>query len=220
MTKQTKITIVSFLFLIVFLADIWGIVNQNKTAVFVFKPLLMTTLAILYIVAAKKPNFWYISALFFSFWGDVLLLFNEQYFVLGLASFLLAHIFFIKITAGFLKQVSFKKILWASLPFTVFFIILLNVIFDGLGDMKIPVIVYGMVISSFGAITFLNYITQKNSANLWLFLGAIIFITSDSLLAINRFYEAKEIYGILVMITYVVAQYFICKSMITRSFDV
>jgi len=67
MTKPTKVTIVSILFLIVFLADIWGIVNQNKSAVFVFKPLLMTLLAILYLVAAKKPSFWYISALFFSF---------------------------------------------------------------------------------------------------------------------------------------------------------
>ncbi len=216
MKKQTKITIASIVFLAVFMADVWAVITDNSIGEMIFKPLLMTTLAIVYLVSVKKSNFWFISALFFSFWGDVLLLFKEQFFVFGLASFLLAHIIYIKITAGFLQKISIKKILLATLPFVVFFVLLLNLIFDGLGVMKIPVIIYGITISSFGAVALLNYISRKTTDSLWLFLGAIVFIVSDSVLAINRFYEAKEVYGIIIMITYIVAQYFICKSIIFK----
>jgi len=216
MKNQTKTTIATILFLAVFIADIWAVTTNNRVGELILKPLLMTTLAIVYLLSVKKPNFWFVSALFFSFWGDVLLLFKEQYFVFGLASFLVAHILYIKITAGFLKKVAIAKIVLATAPFVLFLALFLNLIFDNLGEMKIPVIVYGITISSFGAVTFLNYISHKTTVNLWLFLGALIFISSDSLIAINRFYEAKEIYGVLIMTTYIVAQYLICRAIIVK----
>ena len=58
---------------------------------------------------------------------------------------------------------------------------------------------------------------DKFNINLWLFLGAIIFIISDSMIALGKFYHPKEIYGIAIMITYVVAQYLICKAMIIKN---
>ncbi|MEE9408500.1 MAG: lysoplasmalogenase [Polaribacter sp.] len=215
MTKQTRVTIASLFFLIVVILHVYGLLNHEMLA-FSTKPLLMVTLVLVYLSAVKKPNFWYVSALFFSFWGDVLLLFKEQFFVFGLASFLLAHILYIKITAGFLKKISLQKVTMVSLPFVVFFFSLLYLIKGNLGEMLVPVIVYGITISSFGAVTLLNYVQEKSTENLWLFLGAIIFITSDSLIAINKFYEPKAMYSISIMITYIVAQYLICKALIVK----
>jgi hypothetical protein len=80
MTKQTKTTIASSAFLAVVVLHILGLLFSEKIA-FLSKPFLMTTLVIVYLIAVKKPNFWYVSALFFSFWGDVLLLFKNQFFV-------------------------------------------------------------------------------------------------------------------------------------------
>ena len=216
MTKQTKTTIASIAFLAVVVLHILGLLFSEKIA-FLSKPFLITTLVIVYLVAVKKPNFWYVSALFFSFWGDVLLLFKNQFFVYGLASFLLAHIMYIKITASFIKKVSLQKVVLASLPFAVFLFSFLYLIIDNLGEMKIPVIFYGVVISSFGALSFLNYMQEKNTANSWLFLGTIIFIISDSLIALNKFYEPKEFYDISIMLTYIVAQYLICRAIITKT---
>lgn len=217
MSKQAKITIASVLFLITAIVDVYAVISKNELLEIIFKPLLMTTLVIVYLVAVKKPNFWFVSALFFSFWGDVLLLFKEQFFVFGLASFLLAHVLYIKITARFLKKIPPKIILLGSLPFVIFFFSLLYLIKDNLGEMLIPVAVYGITISTFGALTFLNYINKKNTANLWLFLGALIFIASDSLIATNKFYEVQEIYSVLIMVTYILAQYLICKAIIAKS---
>ncbi len=216
MTKQTRITTASLLFLAVVILHITGVLFNQKMA-FISKPFLMTSLVIIYLASVKKPNFWFISALFFSFWGDVLLLFKEQFFVFGLGSFLLAHILYIKITSEFIKKISLQKVILVCIPFVVFLFSFLFLIKDNLGGMKIPVIVYGVVISSFGAVALLNYVEEKNTANLWLFLGAIIFIVSDSLIAVNRFYEPKEMYQICIMLTYIVAQYLICKAVIAKT---
>ncbi len=217
MKRETKITIASILFLISAMVDIYAVITNHKILEIIFKPLLMTTLVIVYLVSVKKPNFWLVSALFFSFWGDVLLLFKEQFFVFGLASFLLAHVLYIKITAGFLNKISPKKILIGSIPFVVFLLVLLNLIKNNLGEMLIPVVVYGIVISTFGAVALLNYMAKKSTENLWLFLGAIIFIASDSMIALNRFYESQEIYSVSIMVTYIVAQYLICKAIIIKN---
>jgi uncharacterized membrane protein YhhN len=216
MTEQRKTTIASIIFLVVVVLHTLGLLLNEKIA-FLSKPFLITTLVIVYLVAVKKPNFWYVSALFFSFWGDVLLLFKNQFFVYGLASFLLAHIMYIKITASFIKKVSLQKVVLACLPFAVFLFSFLYLIIDNLGEMKIPVIFYGVVISSFGALSFLNYMQEKNTANSWLFLGTIIFIISDSLIALNKFHEPKEFYAISIMLTYIVAQYLICRAIITKT---
>ncbi|QOD60849.1 lysoplasmalogenase [Polaribacter haliotis] len=215
MTKQIKITTASILFLAVVIFHIYGLL-ESETLAFFTKPFLTITLVIIYLVSVKKPSFWYVSALFFSFWGDVFLLFKEDFFLFGLASFLFAHILYIKISADFLKKIKPHKILLVSFPFVIIFIGLLWLLKDDLGDFLIPVIVYGITISSFGAITLLNYVEEKRTENLWLFLGALIFIISDSVLAINKFYEAREMFEVVIMVTYIIAQYLICKALIAK----
>ncbi len=204
-------------FLLVSVADLYAILVHNETIEFVAKPLLMVSLAILYLVSVTKPNFWYISALFFSFWGDSLLLFKDQYFVFGLASFLLAHVFFTTVSSSYLKRISKGKIISHSVPFLLFLVFLLWMISGNLGEMLLPVIVYGIVISVFGVVSFLVYTQEKSTENLWLFLGALIFIASDSVLAINKFYESQEIFGVIIMVTYIIAQFLICKAIISKS---
>tara|TARA_R110001592_G_scaffold33719_5_gene116592 strand:- start:997 stop:1659 length:663 start_codon:yes stop_codon:yes gene_type:complete len=218
MTKKTKTTIASSIFLAVVVLHIFGILRNDFLA-FISKPFIITTLVIIYLVSVKKPNFWYVSALFFSFWGDVLLLFKDQFFVFGLASFLLAHILYIKIVAEFIKKISLQKVFIVCLPFVVFLFSFLYLLKDNLGEMTIPVIIYGVVISSLGAISLLNYIQEKSTVNLWLFLGAIIFIISDGLIAVHKFINPNEIYQICIMLTYIVAQYLICKAIIAKTLD-
>lgn len=216
MTKRTKITTASILFLAVVSLHIYGVLFSEKLA-FSSKPFLMTTLLIVYLVSIDKPDFWFISALFFSFWGDVLLLFNEQFFVFGLGCFLIAHIFYIKLCVEYINKTSFKKLALVCFPFLLYLSSFFYVIKDGLDQMQFPLVVYGIVICSFGIVALLNYIQNKSTDNLWLSLGAIIFIVSDSLIAINKFYAPSERYQFLIMITYIVAQYLICKSMIVKT---
>lgn len=217
MTKQIKTTIASIVFLLVAITDVYAVITQNKSLEMIFKPLLMTTLVVVYLMSVKKPNFWLISALFFSFWGDVFLLDKANYFVFGLASFLLAHVMYIKMTTQFLTKKAVSKIVLAAIPFVLLFTGLLFLIFDNLAEMLVPVIVYGITIATFGASTLLNYQQEKSTANTWLLLGALLFIASDSLIALNNFYQPKHLFDVSIIILYVVSQYLIVKAMVAKT---
>ena len=216
MTAKTKITTAKILFLVVVILHFIGLFYNHLLA-FVSKPLLMTALVFVYLVSVQKANFWYVSALFFSFWGDVLLLFNNQYFILGLGSFLITQLLYIKLIISLIKRVTLSKITIVSLPFLFYFLSFLHLILDKVIDIKLPVIVYGFVLSLFGILSFLYYLQQKTTASLWLFLGAILFMLSDSIIALNQFYNTKIDAQIYIMLTYILAQYLICKSFISQT---
>ena len=215
--QNKKALVISLLFLVISVFEIYGTIQNSKLLEFIFKPLITVSLALLYIVSVKKPSFLFISALFFSFWGDVLLLFPEKYFVLGLVSFLLTHLIFIKIIRGFISNVDSRLFLKSAIFFVAYFGGIIYLIFENLNELLIPVLVYGLVISTFGTFATVNYIKNKATENLWLLVGALIFILSDSIIAINKFYMENASLGSLIMITYIVAQYLICKAMIAKS---
>lgn len=217
MTKKIKFTLTFILFLLVSFIDVYAVIVQDKTLDMIFKPLLMTALVIVYLVSVKKPNFWLVSALFFSFWGDVFLLDKTNYFVFGLGSFLIAHSLYIVMTKQFLTKFNIKELLICFPPFAMIFLGVLQFIKHNLGEMLIPVIVYGLVISAFGAFTLLNYRQERTTQNMWLLLGAILFIASDSLIAINNFHSPKQLFNVSIIILYIVSQYLIVKAVIAKS---
>ncbi|MCL7763124.1 lysoplasmalogenase [Polaribacter sp. Z014] len=216
MKNHNKTLSASAFFLIVVVLHLSGLLF-NDTLAFITKPFIAISLVMVYLTSVNKANYWYVAALFFSLWGDLFLLLKAEFFMFGLVAFLMAHILYIKIAAGYVKKINFIKIITASIPFIIVFGAVVFLISEHLGAMLFPVIVYGIVICSFGTLTLLNYLQEKSTENLWFFLGAVFFILSDSLLAINKFYEAREVYGISIMITYIVAQYLICKTMIGKS---
>ncbi len=218
MSNQTKIIIPTVLFFIAAIADIWGIITVNETMKTIAKPMLLTLLAVVYLASVKKPIFWYVLGMFFCFVGDVLLMFEgANFFMFGLSVFLLAHVVYIKVTSSFLPKDLTVKMISSAFPFVLFFAILMYLIYPNLGKMLLPVVVYGITISTFGAVAFLNYRSEKSTENLWLFVGAILFILSDSLIAVNKFFEPNEIHGVSIMVSYILAQFLICKAMIVKS---
>ena len=216
MNKQTKIIIASIVFLLIAITDVFAVINQNKSLEIIFKPLLMVTLVIVYLLSVKKANFWLVSALFFSFWGDVFLLDKTNSFVFGLASFLVAHIMYIKMVSNFLQKTSVIKKVTAAMPFVILFATLLYIIYPNLNNMLLPVIVYGIAISTFGTLALLNYYQKKSKENTCLLLGSVLFIMSDSLIALNNFYSPDNVLNILIIILYIVSQYLIVKSQVIR----
>ena len=205
-------------FIAVSILYVIGIVLNNEILKFVFKPLIMISLLAYYLSLVNKKHSLYIGAVIFSFLGDVFLLFDgELNFMFGLVSFLIAHLFFIWMVVKQLKKSAINKKIIASVPFVISFSALLSLLKDSLGEMLIPVVVYGMVISVFGAVALLNNLIFKSKSSLYLFSGAVSFVVSDSLLALNKFYQPQEYYPVIVIITYMVAQYLICKSVIENS---
>ena len=199
-------------FVLFCLIDFLGIYLDKQMMINFAKPMLMITLFWYYYSNTKTMNKFFVLGLFFSFLGDVLLLgTGETYFIFGLLFFLIAHVFYIIMVLKILQKTKPKEFVIASIPFLLLFLVLINVLYAGLGSMKIPVIVYAMTISFFGIVSLILYLQTKTKTSLLLVVGVLIFISSDTVLALNLFYEKQSLYPLLIMMTYVLAQYLICR---------
>ncbi len=206
------------IFILVSVLHLIGISTGNDNLRVITKPLIMLSLMIYYSVVVENENHLYLAALFFCFLGDVFLIFNtELNFILGLVSFLIAHILFIIIVVKLMKKATGIQKVISLMPFTILFAALMYLLKDNLGGMLFPVIVYGITISAFGVIALLNYVTEKSVINLVLLGGALFFIISDSTIAIGKFLQYEAYFPLLIMATYIVAQYLIGRYMIKKS---
>ncbi|MDJ0644444.1 MAG: lysoplasmalogenase [Flavobacteriaceae bacterium] len=217
-SHQTKILVV--LFFIIGAADLLVLILNELHLRFIFKPLITLSLALLYWVSAKKVNKTYIVALLFASLGDTLLLFKgSPYFLLGLSSFLITHLAYISILRNDIGEYKLKTLFIAALPFIITTVSVILVIKDNLGSLLLPVLAYGVVITTLGGLSFYNYLKKRDLASLLLLLGIFLFVSSDGILAIERFmlpHRELEL-SVVIMSTYVLAQYLICRYMMQRS---
>jgi len=94
----------------------------------------------------------------------------------------------------------------AVLAYLIEFMYLL---WPSLGGMKIPVLIYGITISTMLSAAIWQYQKLDDRTSLFLIIGAALFVTSDSILAINKFSSPFDSAGIFIMATYILAQLFI-----------
>jgi uncharacterized membrane protein YhhN len=137
---------------------------------------------------------------------------DKIFFLLGLSSFLLAHIFYIVFFHVVRVGEKIKGNPWLLLVVVIYYAVLINLLSPYLADMKIPVLVYGIVISFMFMLAMHMLFIKNKTAGKWMMLGALLFVVSDSVLAINKFYQSFEEAGIIIMLTYGLAQLFIVQG--------
>lgn len=207
---QKRFSIIYAIVLIVEL--ICGSTNDLAKLHYFTKPIIVLSLLVFFITQSKSSNkttkILMILALILSLIGDVALLFdsiNPIYFIIGLASFLLAHVMY---TLLFLKQRDENK---TPIRFIILMLLyacgLFYLLRNGLGELLIPVIIYMIVILSMSTSAFLRIKENNLNSYNWVFIGAILFMISDSILAIDKFYQSFTFSSIGIMLTYAIAQY-------------
>ncbi|MBB4802972.1 putative membrane protein YhhN [Flavobacterium nitrogenifigens] len=156
-----------------------------------------------------------LAALFFSWVGDVILLFTdlgEIYFILGLVAFLTAHILYCIL---FNKQNRIRKkqnkslFIIGSILIALYLIGMVSFLMPHLGDLEIPVSVYASIISIMLLFAVNGLLVWEKPGNFLVFLGAFFFVVSDSILAVNKFYAPIPKSSFFIMLTYLLAQYLI-----------
>lgn len=212
-----------WLFILATIADIAGIAFDISLMHVAAKPLLLPllVLAVFFGTPASSPyKLLFCTALVFSWAGDIFLLFensNALFFIFGLASFLTTHILYIVyfIRTGIGNTPSLlKQQAWLVPAVLLYGAGLVWLLFPHLGTLKIPVLVYAAVICSMLLCSLHIYQRIPRIAAQLFTAGAILFVLSDSLLAINKFYQALPYGGIWVMLTYCAAQYCIVNGFI------
>lgn len=174
------------------------------------KPLIITAIIVwyLYHVRDRQRNV-ILLALLFSMIGDTLLVFNnETMFLSGVGAFFVAQIAYTSYFKKFSTLKSKESIIKVALILLVAASFYLYIM-PHLGSLKIPVLVYSVALAAM----VITGVTQKLSP--FISIGAFLFMISDISLAIGKFVMPKNTFiPILVMITYVLAQYFLIKGVI------
>lgn len=203
-----------WIYFVVTALDLIGVGLDMEWLVRICKPLMMTSLMAFYWVVSSRRSKLYLGALFFSLLGDIFLLDKEGMFLLGIGAFLITQILFIVLVLKRSSAFSRPKLILSAIPFLIYLVLLMQTLAPTLEDLFYPVLIYGSVISLFG-ITAMNYhLNHRNASSRILLAGAILFIMSDSMIALNKFYSPHMIYPVAIMLTYALAQYLICHSML------
>ncbi len=180
---------------------------------YLFKPL--TTILVITIACFQQSEgetvygYLIIAGLVFSLFGDIFLMLPNDKFVQGLASFFVAHIFYIiAFSSGFGPFLELGYLIPAIIYASVFLWILI----PKTGEMKIPVLVYAIVLMVFLWQALGRFYYLGNQASLYIIIGALLFVISDTILAYARFVKNFKISSTLIHVTYWGAQIFIALS--------
>ena len=148
------------------------------------------------------------AALLFSATGDVLLALPlEKSFEFGLTAFACAQLtYFIY----FISKTHWQK--WKQLPLigiVVLFVAVSFVVLPASGDLVWHVLFYSGTLMLMTCSALLSVKGIKTQ-----FYGALTFVVSDSLIAINKFVVTLPYEGLMIMFTYYLAQFLIIKGII------
>lgn len=135
--------------------------------------------------------------------GDVLLDLNPRFFVFGLGAFLLAHLSYIVL---FVRNRASKTRLGPARLAAVLIIVAYSAtlsawIVPSVGELALPVVIYIAAITTMVCTAILARFRKP-----WVAAGAILFLVSDSLLAIHKFKTPVPLRDQLVWITYYLGQ--------------
>jgi uncharacterized membrane protein YhhN len=189
--------------------------KEIKPLEYVAKP--ATMLALLWwiwsSVGLGGEMLWFSLGVIFCLAGDVFLMLPRDMFIFGLIAFLIGHICY---TIGFNNQTPYIN-LWG-----LFIIVALGIyigwlypkiarglVSKGKNRLRIPVLIYSLVISAMVYSALMSWFRPDwpTSAALFASLGALLFFTSDSFLAWDRFINPLSHARFKTMLTYHMGQF-------------
>jgi uncharacterized membrane protein YhhN len=190
-----------------------GELTGRRRLVYAAKPLTMMLILGLAMGSGARGwdlyKFTILAGLCASLVGDVFLMFPGDRFLPGLVSFLLAHICYI---VAFATPHALNDGLWVLALMVGYGCAMYGFLFPQLGALKLPVAIYVAVILAMGWLAVARFVAEHSSASFDAAVGALLFIASDSLLAIDRFRKPLRWAGLWILGTYFVAQILIAKS--------
>lgn len=221
--KNRTSLLLHLIFAIIVLVELSGRFLDNIHLEYLVKPLIMIWVAIYFMIFKKKNTFVVpvLMAFFFSWLGDIFLMFsgkNELFFFAGVGGFFCAQITYIYTFSTF-SEIGGKGYLQKNPLLIIVFLAyvagILILLFPGLeGMMKPIIVVYALSLMGMSMMALNRMGRVGRSSFLWVFTGSILFLLSDSMIALNKFYSEFWLAGFWIMITYIAAQYLIMRGLI------
>lgn len=190
-------------------ADLKHLTKQT----YLFKPLTLVIIIIFSFFQVSEVSFFYkvmiISGLAFSMLGDIMLMLPTDKFLHGLASFLVAHIFYL---IAFVSDSAFPVNFLYLIPGLIIGAIILSILLPRIEGKTIPIVIYSLVLvlllwQSMGRLEL-----SHSHSSIVALIGSIFFISSDVTLVFNRFVKKLKSGQLFILSTYYIAQLLIAYS--------
>lgn len=203
---------VSYILLVVLV--LYSIYTENMMYELLYKFFALLFLTFLYLTSSKKINNWYLLILIVSIISDSVFVFGADYRLEGTIALFLNRIFYIMIVKDVLEHYSFKRLFNYSFPFWVTFALIFSLIYDSLGALLYPSLIFGVLSVLMLLFTYLKYLQNNKRQSLHFFLGVFLIAISDVIMVITNFLGENVIYIVIYHTTYYIARYIIYSSMI------
>lgn len=215
LNKKQKIAVIIGVFLLAVLMNIIGIFLKNENILFVFRPLILGSLMLLYYNSVKKVNVLFLSCQFAGLIGDFLMLFKQDFFTYAVLCYIISQTLLILIILRFKHVKLTTTVIYFAFSFFCFIIIYLFVL-EYLKGYVILVMAFGISISVLTALSIVNYLNKMYMANYLLFLGLAFGVLSTVLMSLDIFNSSNFYTNIFIFTLNVIMHYLVCRSFITR----
>ncbi len=223
MKKSNKV--LHLVFAVIVIVELLGRLTDQVMLEYPVKPLIMIWITLYFLMNTEKRSFipGVVTAFFFSWMGDIFLMFsggynNEILFYAGVGAFFIAQLTYIFVfllnAENDIKGLLLRNPLW-FIPFLGFGVLIFLLLYPGLDGIMVPIIgVYAASLIGM-SLAALNRRDRVDFDSFRLvFAGSLLFVISDSLIAVNKFYAEIPAAGFLIMLSYIAAQYLIMRGLI------
>lgn len=211
------------LFAVIVIIELLGRLLDNIQMEYFVKPLIMIWIAVYFMLFARKTSFTIpvLLAFFFSWMGDNLLMLsgkNELFFFAGVGGFFCAQLGYIYTFSKYSEKGGkgyLQKNPWLGVFFLAYVAGMLFLLFPGLEGMMKPIITiyaFSLILMSMMALNRSGRVGARSFK--LVFIGSLLFLLSDSMIAFNKFHSEIPLAGFLIMLSYIAAQYLIMRGLI------
>ncbi len=181
-------------------------------------PLVVFSLSIFAYCENNRYATYIASGLLFSGFGDICLRLDSEngnffLFLGGIVNYLIAHLFYIR--AYYSSDIDFSKRIVVGGIFMAYCGVMLGILCPGVEAALIPaVIVYAMIICTMTFLATNRFFTTGigSTSRVNALCGSLIFLSSDTLLSLNRFRTPIPQADVIICVTYYLGQMLIAMS--------
>lgn len=183
------------------------------------KPLLMPILIYLVFLESRGhvtlPRLLLAAGLVFAWIGDLFLMFQgaDWYFLAGLGAFLVMQVIYSMVFRKSMDgepEFSLKR----ASPLLLLLVVILIFIAPSAGTLQVPVSVYATCILTMLAFAYFRKGLTNILSYREVFIGAVLFVISDAVIAFDKFILEVPLSKVWVMITYIPAQFLIVSGVL------
>jgi uncharacterized membrane protein YhhN len=223
--KDNNSKFIKYIFILICILELTSHVFDIRDMHLFTKPLLIPVLMVFFrraLTTQLNSSFMLaILALIFSWIGDVSLMYEDNdpiYFLIGLSGFSIAQILYIfsfkKARYNDETVISIKYQLLFLLPFVVSGAVILWFLVPAADELAYPLIIYSLLLLGMVISAILRLDQTKQSSFNQVFIGAVLFMISDSLLGFNKFLLPMENAQLFILLTYILAQWNIVNGLL------